>query len=170
MVLFGPNYAEANMDGVGMSVGEICNRNVAVIGKHDSIYAAARLMRDQHVSDVVVVESSGGVNIPVGILTDRDIVVSAVAEELDLNTVLISDFMTRNFLLADDDDDVLGTLKRMRYKGIRRIPVINQRHGLTGILSIDDILDSLVEQLNDIDQIIAHTEHKSEQLDLQLSN
>lgn len=138
-----------------MSVGEICNRNVVIIGKQDSICTAARLMREHHVSDVVVVESSNGINIPLGVLTDRDIVVKMIAAGLDLDAVSIGDLMNDQLLTANETDEVMTTLKRMRHKAVRRIPVIRQDRGLIGILSIDDILDTLAEQLNDIDQIIA---------------
>jgi len=143
-----------------MSVGEICNRNVVITGKQDSIYSAARLMRDHHVGDVVVVESSNGINIPVGVLTDRDIVVKMIAEGLDMNSVSIADVMSYQLLTANEGDEVMTTLKRMRHKGIRRIPVISQDSGLIGILSVDDILDTLAEQLNDIDQIITGEQYR----------
>lgn len=147
--------------GAVMSVGNICNRNVVLIGKHDSIFTAARLMRDHHVSDVVVVESSKGINIPLGVLSDRDIVVKIIAAGQDLNTVSISDLMSDQLLTVNETDEVMPTLKRMRHKGVRRIPVIGNDSGLLGLLSIDDILDTLAEQLNDIDQIISQDQYQS---------
>ena len=140
--------------GTTMSVGEICNRNVVIIGRHESIFAAAWLMREYLVSDVVVVESRKGVNFPLGVLTDHDIVINVIATGLDLNDVMIGDLMTEQLLTANESDGVMATLKRMRQNGLRRIPVIQQDKGLMGLLSIDDILETLAEQLNDIDQII----------------
>ncbi len=141
--------------GITMTVGDVCNHNVVIIGQQDSISRAARLMRDYHVCDVVVVESSNGINIPVGILTDRDIVVKIIAAELDLDAVSVGDLMNDQLLTANESDQVTVTLKRMRHKGIRCMPVICQDNGLIGILSIDDILDTLTEKLNDIGQIIS---------------
>lgn len=145
-----------------MRVGDICNHHAVIIGKTDSIFSAAVLMRDQHVNYIVVVESSGGRNIPVGSITDRDIVVKMVANSVDLHSVTIGEAMNASLLLADEHDSVVSTLKRMRHKGLRHIPVINPCRALIGILSIDDILDRLAEQLNDIGYIIAQ-----EQLSLQ---
>lgn len=137
-----------------MSVGEICNRDVVIIGKHASIYTAAQLMRDHRVSEVVVVESTKGINMPVGMITDRDIVVDLIAEERDLQTIVVGDAMHNNLLMSYDNDEVIATLKRMRHRAIRRIPVVSRDRGLIGMLSIDNVLDQLTEQLNDIDQII----------------
>ena len=153
-----------------MSVGEICNRHVTIIGKYDSIYSAARLMRDHNVTNVIVVESCNGINIPVGVVTDHDIVVAIIAEGLQPDTVSIGDIMMDGLLIANEGDDVVATLKRMRHKGIRRIPVIRENHGLIGVLSIDNILDALAEQLNDIDQIIIREQYAKEQLSLRFSN
>lgn len=153
-----------------MSVGEICDRHVAIAGKHDSIYTAARLMRDHNVMNVFVVESCGGINQPIGILTGRDIVVAIIAERLQPDAVSIGDLMKDTLLVANETDDVMVTVKRMRHKGIRRIPVISDNNGLIGALSIDNVLDALAEQLNDIDQIIIREQFSKEQLSLRFSN
>jgi CBS domain-containing protein len=83
-----------------MSVGELCSRVVTVVRREESIMAAARLMREQHVGNVVVVEAEGDGQRPVGILTDRDIVVELVAKELDLNVVTVGDAMSCELLSA----------------------------------------------------------------------
>lgn len=139
-----------------MNVGEICCRDVVIAGKQDSIFMVARLMRDHQVSNVVMVESRNGINVPLGVLSDRDIVIKIIAEGLDLNHIRVGDIINGQVLTAHEGDDVTITLKRMRHSGIRRVPIVSQDNGLIGILSIDDILDTVTEQLNDIDQIIAH--------------
>ncbi len=137
-----------------MNVGEICDRNVVVVGKINSIYAAARLMRDHHTSEVVVVESRHGVNIPLGLITDHDIITRVIAEELNLDAISVGDILSPHVLTANEEDEMAVTLKRMRHKVVRRILIVSQNKGLIGILSVDDILDTLTEQLNDIDQIV----------------
>lgn len=144
-----------------MLAGEYCNRDVIIVGKSDSIIKAAKLMRQHHVGDVLVVELRNGERAPVGILTDRDIVIEVVAEETDLNALTIQDVMSFKLITSNENDDLMITIKRMRINGIRRIPIINQAGGLVGILSIDDILDVIAEQLMDIDQIIVN-EHGKE--------
>lgn len=138
-----------------MRVGDVCNHHAVIIGKSDSVYSAAVLMRDQHADYVVVVESRNGNNIPVGALTDRDIVVKIAANDIDMKDIPIADVMDAPLLLANEKDSVMATLKRMRHKSVRHIPVINTHKALIGILSIDDILESLTEQLSDIGYIIA---------------
>ena len=137
-----------------MSVGDICNHDAVIIGKSDSIYTAAVLMRDQHVNYVVVVESQQGNNIPIGAVTEREIVVDMVAERLDLDTVSVGEVMKPQLVMANEEDDVMKTLKRMRHTSLRCIPVINADKTLVGILSVDDILDRLSELLSDIGHIL----------------
>ncbi len=138
-----------------MLAGEYCSRNVTIVGKTDSIGKAAKLMRQYHVGDVLVVTAKDGERVPVGILTDRDIVIGVIAEDMDIRSVIIEDVMSRKLITAQDDDDLMSTIKRMRTNGIRRLPIVNPHGGLVGILSVDDILDVITEQLMDIDQLIA---------------
>jgi CBS domain-containing protein len=144
------------MAGSSMRVGEICNRHAAIVGKSDSIYRVAVIMRNLHVHDVVVVESRDGNNIPVGVVSDHDIVVNMITQRLDLDAVSVGDVMHTSLLLANEQDSAMTTLKRMRHKKLRYIPVVTTNGALVGTLSIDDILDKLSEQLDDISYIVGH--------------
>lgn len=146
-----------------MSVGEICNRNVVFIYREGSIREAAVLMRKHHVGDVVVVEKNEKELIPIGILTDRDIVLELTAEDVDLNSVTVADVMSFELVVAREEDDVLDTIKKMRSKGIRRIPIVNNHDGLEGILTVDDLIELLSEQLMDLTQLIAGGQDKEYQ-------
>jgi len=88
---------------------------------------------------VVVIDPPGS-GIPVGILTDRDIVVEAVAANLDPRMLSAGEVMTRDVVTALEDDDASWSLKVMRDRGIRRLPVVNGAGVLTGILTLDDLL------------------------------
>jgi len=136
-----------------MSVGDICNRNPAIIGTSDSIYRAAELMRDKGVSYLVVVESRQGKSIPVGTISDRDIVIM-VANRLDLEDIAIGSVMPQHQLLAHEDDRIVQTVKRMRHNGVTCLPVTSSDGALIGIVSTDDILDKQAELLNDLGYII----------------
>lgn len=142
-----------------MLAGEYCNRDVVIVGRKDSIIKAAQLMRKEHVGDVLVVESRNGERIPVGILTDRDIVIEVIAEETPLDSITIEDVMSYKLVTSKEDDDLMTTIKRMRMNGIRRIPIVNQAGGLIGVLSVDDVLDVITEQLMDVDQIIENEQN-----------
>jgi CBS domain-containing protein len=136
------------------TVAEICNREVVVVERNASILNAARLMRDYHVGDLVVVEERDGQRIPVGIVTDRDIVIEVIAEEVAFDEVTVEDIMSLEIVTAREGDDLLDTLKRMRTHGIRRVPVVNGSQALIGILTVDDVIEVLAEELNDLARLI----------------
>ena len=133
-----------------MSAGEYCNRDVVVIEKTESVREAINLMRKNHVGDVVIVEMREKASIPLGILTDRDVVVEILAEDVDLDTVNVGDVMSYQLVTVNEDTKLLDAIKQMRIKGVRRLPVVNEQGELQGILSADDILELVVEQLSDI--------------------
>jgi len=137
-----------------MGVGEVCNREVIIIDREGSIREAAGLMRKYHVGNVVVVEEKNADRFPVGILTDRDIVLDLIALDVDINAVTVGDAMSFELITAREDDDVVETIKRMRHKGVRRIPVVNDRGGLEGILAVDDLIDYISEQLTDLARLV----------------
>lgn len=133
-----------------MSVGEVCNREVVVVAPESDAGEAARLMREFHVGDLVVVERRGEMAIPIGIITDRDLVIEVLAQEVDAASVSVSDLKMGPLETANEEDDLLETLGRMRSEGLRRMPVVNEDGGLEGILTVDDILDVLSEELMDV--------------------
>lgn len=137
-----------------MTLKTICNREVLIASKNDSILEAARLMREYHAGDVVIVEERNGMRYPVGILTDRDIVVELIAKNIGIDSVTVGDLMCRDVLFAQEDDDVLDAIKMMRQKGIRRLPVVDKAGALVGIVTVDDLIDMISEQLSDIVGII----------------
>jgi len=133
-----------------MSAGEYCNREVVVVSKSEPVSEAISLMRSHHVGDVIVVETTAAGTIPVGILTDRDIVLEILAEGVDLEAVSISDVMSYELVTVTEDTKLIDTIKLMRDKGVRRIPVVNQQGGREGLLSVDDLVELLAEQLMDM--------------------
>lgn len=145
-----------------MNVGEICNREVIIINQDGSIQEAIALMREHHVGDVVVVEERDGERYPVGILTDRDIVVEILAEGVDMDAVAIKDVMSYQLLQVRERDDITDALKLMRSKGVRRLPVVDERGVLAGILSVDDIIDVLAEELMDLATLIRREQLKEQ--------
>lgn len=138
-----------------MSAGEYCNREVVVVDRTDSVRKAIDLMRSHHVGDVVVVEQHGEKNIPLGILTDRDIVLEILAEDVDPETVVVGDAMSYELQCVGEDVKLLDVIKVMRAKGIRRLPVVDSQGGLVGIIAVDDILELISEQLSDLVSLIS---------------
>jgi CBS domain-containing protein len=136
-----------------MSVGEICNREVIVTSKDSSIFEVAKLMRDNHVGDVIVVDSSGGQPVPIGIITDRDIVVELIAKEVALDSVTVGDVMTYELFAVREKDGIWSTLECMRMRGIRRMPVVNEQGGLEGVLTVDDLLELFSDELTSLSKV-----------------
>ena len=137
-----------------MRAGEICNREVVIVGRDKSVTEAASIMREYHVGDVVVCEQKYGKQVPVGIFTDRDIALEIVAKGTDPDNVLVGDAMSYNLITVTEDDDLLHVIEVMRDKGIRRIPVTDAEEMLVGILTVDDILDLLAGVLIDLTHLV----------------
>lgn len=133
-----------------MNVGTLCQRNVITVGPGDELSAAARLMRERHIGYLVVVEGSGSGAVPVGVLTDRDIVVTIIARETESSQLKVGDVMTRNPVSVPESESLSTALRQMRSIGVRRIPVVGKRGELSGLLSMDDVLDTLVSELQDV--------------------
>lgn len=136
-----------------MSIGEFCNREVVFATREMSLPEVAQLMREYHVGDLVVVDEIDGVRVPVGIVTDRDMVIEIIAKSLDLNEFSVGDIMGSQLVSVQEADGVFDTIRLMRTKGIRRIPVVNQQGGLVGIVSVDDILDLLAEEMAELAKV-----------------
>jgi CBS domain-containing protein len=140
-----------------MHIGEIATVETIYCKRDESVQNAALMMRKNHVGDLVVVEQAdGGERIPVGIVTDRDIVVSVIALGLDPASLQVGDIMSDDLLTTSEGDDVYGTIERMRLRGIRRVPVVNAAGGLAGIVSADDLLEFLAEEMGDLSRISSH--------------
>ena len=141
-----------------MRVGDICSRNVITIRESEELTSAAQLMRQKHVGYLIVIEPKldESTVVPVGVLTDRDIVVGVVARETDPRALKVGDVMTRQPVLARDDSTVSAALHHMREIGVRRLPVVDRSGRLVGVLSLDDVLDGLADELMDVASSIRH--------------
>jgi len=137
-----------------MKTGEVCNRDVVKIAARQNLAQASRLMRESHVGCLVVVDDADPWR-AVGIVTDRDIVVEAVAAGIDPASLTVGEIMGPALVLAREDDDALVSLKTMRRRGVRRLPVVDAAGVLCGIVTLDDLLEAGSNALNDVIQAIA---------------
>lgn len=148
-----------------MNAGEFCTRRVAIITKGETLVEAARRMREHHVGDVVVVEERRGQRFPIGILTDRDIVVGVLAVDPEhMHTLLVGDVVIRDLITVRENMSVFDTLKRMRSHGIRRAPVVDREDSLVGIIAFDDLVELVAEQLNDLVQLLRREQEREREL------
>ena len=147
-----------------MTVGEICNHNVVVAPKTEMIVDAAKRMRMLHVGDLVVIDNRDGHARPIGLITDRDIVVSAVAGDADhINYLLVSEVMSTDLVTAREGDSVEAALTKMKEHGVRRLPIVDADGGLVGILTLDDILQYLTGQQHELVALVAREQHRERQ-------
>ncbi len=100
-----------------MNCGELCNREVVIIEESESVLSAAKLMRAYHVGDLVVVKKREGLAFPVGILTDRDIVIELIASEVDFADVSVGDVMSSDLLTVSGEEAIADAVKLMRARG-----------------------------------------------------
>lgn len=133
--------------GERLTTGEICTRHVSIALRATTLPGAARLMRENHVGCLVVVDEVAGKRILVGLLTDRDIVTAAIAADLDPATLRVEDVMTTDLVTAREDDSLIDLMYTMRRKGVRRIPVVGAQGDLVGLVTLDDVLDILAQEL-----------------------
>jgi len=146
-----------------MSAGQYCNREVVVVERAESVREAVRLMREQHVGSVVVVEKRGDQATPVGILTDRDIVIEVLAEDVDLAGVNIGDIMTAEPVTVQQSATLLESLEVMRKHGVRRLLVVDAKGHLLGVLAVDDVLELLGEQIGAVVALIGAEQNRERQ-------
>ena len=146
-----------------MTIGDICKREVITASVDMDAQEAARLMREHHVGDLVVVEQRAGRPVPVGIVTDRDLVLEVLAQRVDPDSITLRDIMSESLQTAPDDDDLPNVLRLMSSEGVRRVVVTDRNGALEGILALDDLVSEFSEQLALLSRLIER-EQKAERL------
>lgn len=130
--------------------------------KGESLRSAAQSMREHHVGALVVVDQQNGKRVPVGMLTDRDIVVGVVAKGLDADALRVEEVMSADVVVARDSDGVAECAARMRSNAVRRMPVVDMTGALVGIVTVDDLLDLLAEELTALARTISNEQRREE--------
>jgi CBS domain-containing protein len=147
-----------------MTVGEICQKNVVVAPKTEMIVDAAKRMRTSHVGDLIIVEARGERHVPVGILTDRDIVVSGLAgDPARLTYLLVSDLMSDDLITAEEHESTEAALMKMQEHGVRRLPIVDSDGTLVGIVTLDDILQFFSGQQNILAGLVTREQQRERQ-------
>jgi CBS domain-containing protein len=141
-----------------MLVNEMCTTDVVCCAPHTSALEAARLMRHRHVGDVVVVDDPDGQRVPLGVVTDRDLTIEVLGAGRDAATTALSALLHTPVVIARDSEDTRAVVERMHTHGVRRIPVVDERGALAGIVTFDDLLKGLVSGL----QMLLETQTKAQ--------
>jgi CBS domain-containing protein len=128
-----------------MKLKELCVLDVACCHKSTTIAEAARLMRQHHTGNLVVIDESDGTREPVGIVTDRDIVMEVIAKGHDPERTQVGDVMASQLVVASASEHVATAIERMREHGVRRLPIVDDSGAVFGIVTLDDLYRELAE-------------------------
>lgn len=131
-----------------MPVSECCNTDVVCCAPDTPVSDVAGLMRRHHVGDVVVTEDQAGRRVPVGIVTDRDIVIETIALQVDSGAFTAGDLMSVPLVTVPEQAGVVETLRLMRSHKVRRLPVVSDTGALYGIITTDDLINLLATELS----------------------
>lgn len=151
-----------------MKVARIYTRNVISAPRSSTLQEAALLMRDRHVGLLLVTEDEPSGDHAVGIVTDRDMAVLAVAEGCDPQTTTLADIMTPKIAAVGREADAHEAMAVMRKFGVRRLAVTGEDGSIIGVLSLDDVVDAIAAELQALTQVIrseresAHFEPRAE--------
>ena len=127
-----------------MQIRHVMTQPVELIASDDTIQNAARKMKRCNVGDLPVVIH----NEAVGIITDRDIVLRTVAPGLDPTETKVSDAMTSGVIVCKEDNEIEIVARMMCSRQVRRMPVINRKGELMGIVSLGDLASKLEPPLS----------------------
>ena len=145
-----------------MPIGDVCVRDVVIAGTGMTVREAAQLMARHHVGNLVVIREEAGRTIPIGIVTDRDIVRNVVAEALDTAAFTLGDLGSRELVTARSDEGIFECMQHMRMNGIRRMPIVDRDGSLVGIVSLDDLIQLLAEEMGELGKVIAREQAHEE--------
>jgi CBS domain-containing protein len=145
-----------------MLLNTFCILDVACCTPRTTVLEAAHLMRRKHTGDLVVVEDDEERQAPLGIITDRDIVVDVLAKGLDPATTLVGSVIRTPVVVGRDDEDSSQSLERMSVHGVRRMPVVGREGKLVGIVTVDDMLKRLAQEVNVITEIVSREQTREE--------
>jgi CBS domain-containing protein len=137
-----------------MSVGKICVRTVVTARPEETIHTAAKRMAHYSVGTLVVVEERR----PVGILTDRDLVVRVLAQEKSPTRLTVGTVMSGNLVCVQEETPLEDALRLMRGHRIRRLVVVSPTQELVGLFALDDMLELLGEEQQVIADLMRTTQ------------
>ena len=132
-----------------MNAYDLCQRHVVTARRHEDLTTAAWMMRERNVGCLVVVDPAGAFGDwrAVGLLTDRDIVTKAIARDCDLSSLVVEEVMTCQPVTVWANTSVEEALQHMLAAGVRRVPVVDERGCLAGILALDDIFEHMGQRV-----------------------
>lgn len=136
-----------------MPIGKVFERDMVTAIRDTSIFDAAKLMKLHEIGDVVVVDKEVG-GIPIGIVTDRDLVTKVIADEADPYEVTVGDVMSEDLLILKRHQGIREALEMMCAKGVRRAPIVDDNNQLVGIITVDDLILLIADELGSVAKLV----------------
>lgn len=133
-----------------MKVERICSRGIVSVPRSASLGDAAELMKAHHVGALLVTDDGEGAGRAVGFVTDRDLVLYALAEGIGPTDACVEDVMTPAVATIAADAGLFEAAEAMRAGGVRRLAVSDAEGTLIGIVSMDDIVDAIAAELGSL--------------------
>ena len=125
------------------TISSIMTRDVITANVDDTVQDAAKIMKEHGIANVIVVSNGK----PVGILTQRDVLLRVIAEGKDPKSVKVKDVMTKPLVTSKEDITILDAIRMMYDKKIRRLPIVDKDGKLIGIVTYRDVLGILLTRL-----------------------
>ena len=126
---------------------------IATVDEATNLTEAARLMRTEAVGDLVITRGSGRNAEPVGVVTDRDIVIHAIACDLNPRDITVADLCTRKPATVSADSDLTEITAAMNEYGVRRV-LITRDAELVGVISLDNVIEAMAEIMNNLNSLL----------------
>ena len=129
---------------------DLMEKDVVSIHPDASLFDAAQLMREHHIGDVVVVEQMEGKDRPVGMVMVGDLVVETLGQIVNPDAVRVNDIMSKSVVCAKSTDGIYDLIRIMKDNGVGRLPVVDDKGFLIGIVTAKKVLDLLVQELGEL--------------------
>lgn len=137
-----------------MRIGDLCTREVQVVEPDAPLLEAVREMHRRHVGSVVAIERQDGGARPVGIVTDRDVMRGEITHRADIFSLTVADAMSTNLLVLSESHELADAITELRQRGVRRAPVVDAHGDLLGIVTLDDLLPAVAEELKGLADLL----------------
>lgn len=147
-----------------LHAADICRTDIVTAEEHTSLYEVSKLMREHHIGDVVITRSGDSKQKPIGILTDRDIVVHGIACDIDLDEVTAGDLSKQDLVTVRPEAGISEIVSTMNAHAVRRV-IVDSDSDFNGIITFDDILwalSSVVANLSAVTERQIQREMESE--------
>jgi CBS domain-containing protein len=142
-----------------MNVGRVCSRPGVTAPASSNLLEIAALMREHNVGAVIITKTPLNRPVAVGVITDRDIVQAQLDRTADLSAIPAEHVMSRAPLEITEDADIDEAIRQMRARGVRRAPVVTANGALTGMVSVDDLIASVAEELVGLAAVLSRQGH-----------